>query len=383
MSTIKAINLVHPSGSTGITMDTSGNATVAGSLVASSSMGWRNRIINGEMRIDQRNAGASVSISAYGYGIDRWGYQCSGGGVWSSQRTTVVPAGYTNSLGLTVTTADASIGSTDVYQLFQKIEGFNVADLGFGTANAQTITISFWVRSSVTGTYSASLQNNAFNRGYVATFTINAANTWEYKTLTVVGDTSGTWTTDNTIGLQLSIDLGSGSASNITAGSWQAVTTSSLRTSGSVNWIATNGATFYLTGVQLEPGTAATPFERRDYGRELILCQRYFQKSYNQTSALGAVSAVGGIGTNPDATVSFKNFGPIRFPVTMRATPTITLYNPSTGSTTNPIRNESVNTNHPGFVYNTGESGFGLFVDNSSISTGNNITTHFAAAIEL
>jgi hypothetical protein len=287
MSTLAATNLKHASSaSNNIVLDSSGNATFAGTPVPNSSF-LRNRIINGDMRIDQRNAGASVSISAYGYGLDRWGYQCSGGGVWSSQRTTVVPAGYVNSLGLTVTTADASIGSTDVYQLFQKVEGFNVSDLGFGTANAQTITVSFWVRSSVTGTYSASLQNNAFNRGYVATFTVNAANTWEYKTLTVTGDTSGTWTTDNSIGMQFAIDLGSGSATNITAGSWQTVTTSALRTSGSVNWIATNGATFYITGVQLEVGTAATPFERRQYGQELALCQRYYEKSYNTNTAPG------------------------------------------------------------------------------------------------
>ena len=297
-------------------LDVNGNTNITGTVVMSSSF-LRNRIINGDMRIDQRNAGASVSISAYGYGVDRWGYQCSGGGVWSSQRTTVVPAGYVNSLGLTVTTPDASIGSADVYQLFQKVEGFNVADLGFGTANAQTITISFWVRSSITGTYSASLQNNAFNRGYVATFTVNAANTWEYKTLTVTGDTSGTWTTDNSIGIQFAIDLGSGSATNITAGSWQAVTTSALRTSGSVNWIATNGATFYITGVQLEVGTAATPFERRQYGQELMLCQRYYIKT-DSNSALKRM---------------FNNTGNITgicvssdFPVAMRAAPTMTVY---------------------------------------------------------
>jgi hypothetical protein len=348
-------------------MDTSGNATVAGSLVASSSMGWRNRIINGEMRIDQRNAGASVSISAYGYGIDRWGYQCSGGGVWSSQRTTVVPAGYTNSLGLTVTTADASIGSTDVYQLFQKIEGFNVADLGFGTANAQTITISFWVRSSVTGTYSASLQNNAFNRGYVATFTINAANTWEYKTLTVVGDTSGTWTTDNTIGLQLSIDLGSGSASNITAGSWQAVTTSSLRTSGSVNWIATNGATFYITGVQLEVGTTATPFERRDYGRELVMCQRYCQKSYPTGTAPGTTS-IGGYAANGGlANSTFNCRSSIRFAAEMRVAPTLSYWdyvgNASRASSWNTGNTRTDNVSSASFALtDIGTSGF-LFND--------------------
>jgi hypothetical protein len=326
MSTLAATNLKHASSaSNNIVLDSSGNATFAGTPVPNSSF-LRNRIINGDMRIDQRNAGASVSISAYGYGVDRWGYQCFGGGVWSSQRTTTVPTGYTNSLGLTVTTADASIGSTDVYQLFQKVEGFNVADLGFGTANAQTIIIGFWVRSSITGTYSASVQNNAFNRGYVATFTVNAANTWEYKTLTVTGDTSGTWTTDNSIGMQFAIDLGSGSATNITAGSWQTVTTSALRTSGSVNWIATNGATFYITGVQLEVGTAATPFERRQYGQELALCQRYYEKSYDTTVAPGSATVTGSTFVIGNGTTSSNQGNTIAFAAEKRATPTISYW---------------------------------------------------------
>lgn len=309
MSTIKAINVQHPSASTGLALDANGNANIAGTVVAGSSMGWRNRIINGSAILDQRKAGAIISISSYGYGVDRWGYQCFGGGVWSSQRSTVAPAGSTNSLALTVTSADSSIGSTDAYQLFQKIEGFNIADLGFGTASAQTITLSFWVRSSVTGTYSVGLSNAAFNRGYVGTFAVSAANTWEYKTITVPGDTAGTWVTDNGIGLQLAVDLGSGSASNVTAGLWQAVTTSTLRTSGSVNWVANAGATFYLTNVQLEVGSVATPFERRDYGRETMLAQRYY--------CTGFKGQTGQCWNSTDAAMTFK------FPASMRANPTL------------------------------------------------------------
>ena len=219
-----------------------------------------------------------------------------------------------NSLGLTVTNADVSIGSTDVYQLFQKVEGFNAADLGFGTANPKTITVSFWVRSSIIGTYSASFQNNGFNRGYIATFEVNAVDTWEYKTLTVIGDdTSGTWTIDNSIGLQFAIDLGSGSGSNITAGSWQTVTTSSLRTSGSVDWVGTLGATFYITGVQLEEGEVATPFEQRPYGVEEQLCKRYW---------CWGKFKVGG-----RATTGSGNRDNIFFSTTMRVHPTVYLSN--------------------------------------------------------
>jgi hypothetical protein len=238
--------------------------------------GFKNRIINGAMVIDQRNAGASVSASSYGYVLDRFGFSITGGGVFNVQRSTTAPTGFINSQALTVTTADSSIAASDTYQAFHKIEGFNFADMGFGTANAQTFTLSFWVRSSVTGTYAVGFNNNAFNRSYVATYTINSANTFEYKTITVTGDTSGTWLTDNSIGINISFDLGSGSNFNATAGSWGAGSLS--RTSGSVNWIATNGATFYITGVQLEKGSTATSFDYRPYGQELLLAQRYFEK---------------------------------------------------------------------------------------------------------
>lgn len=278
----------------------------------------RNRIINGAMVIDQRNAGASVSISSYGYAVDRWGYQCSGGGVWTSQRSSTAPAGFSNSLALTVTTADASIVAADVYQLFHKLEGFNTADFGWGTANAQPITVSFWVRSSITGTYSVGFVNNAFNRTYAATVTVNAANTFEYKTVTILGDTSGTWTTDNSIGLQLAIDLGSGSNQNVTAGAW--ATTSGVscpRTSGSVNWIGTNGATFYITGVQLEAGTTATPFEQRLYGTELALCQRYFEVDSGGSAIQYQLYQLNASDIGRRNNVAFK--------ITKRAAPTCTL----------------------------------------------------------
>jgi len=316
--------------------------------------GARNRIINGDMRISQRNAGASVTVSSYGYVLDRWGFQCSGGGQWSAQRSTTAPAGFTNSLALTVSTVDSSIAAADVYQVFQKVEGFNAADLAFGTASASTITVSFWVRSSITGTYSASIQNNAFNRGFVSTFTIDAANTWEKKSLVIAGDTSGTWATDNTIGLQLAIDLGSGSSSNVTAGSWQTVSTSTLRTSGSVNWISNSGATFLLTGVQLEAGTVATPFERRSYGQELALCQRYFETGRNSICVGGGTQ---GTLTDVKQTSSFAT------------TKRIAVWNGTTSGVTGTVA--SINT----------------FVDqiqvNYSAGVSNNFTCFWTASAEL
>ena len=250
--------------------------TVDNGLLSADSQytGFKNRIINGAMVIDQRNAGASVSVNnTSGFGCDRWQARIVGGGIVSLQQSSTAPVGFINTQSLTVTTADSSVASTDDYKVGQFIEGLNVADLGWGTANAQTVTLSFWVRSSLTGTYCVSLQNSAENRSYPATYVINSANTLEYKTISIAGDTSGTWLTTNGIGVRLNWNLGSGSSYNGTANAWNAA--DSRTVSGAVNWIGTNGATFYITGVQLEKGSTATSFDYRPYGTELSLCQRY------------------------------------------------------------------------------------------------------------
>jgi len=239
----------------------------------------RNRIINGAMVIDQRNAGAAITAPA-GYFRDRWKTTNTNSTRWNALATSggvTPPAGFTNYLG--VQSAGAySVVSGDTFNFTQSIEGFNVADFGFGAAGAASITVSFWVRSSLTGTFCGSLQNSAQNRSYVFTFTVNSANTWEQKTVTVVGDTSGTWLTTNGAGLLVNFNLGSGSTFNTTAGSWQAG--EFYGTSGQVNLVATNGATFYITGVQLEVGSVATPFEREIYSNTLAKCQRYYETSF-------------------------------------------------------------------------------------------------------
>ena len=260
--------------------------------------GMVNRIINGAMMIDQRNAGASVAAVNGSYQIDRWRTELTGGGAFTVQQSTTTPAGFTNSALITVTTADSSIAATDYYDYQQFIEGFNIADLGWGTANAQTVTLSFWVRSSVTGTFAGSLVNSAGNRSYVFTYTINSANTFEYKTVTIAGDTSGTWVTNNGRGIALSFDLGNGSTYQAAAGSW--VGQYAVGTSSSVKLISTNGATFYITGVQLEKGSTATSFDYRPYGAELALCQRYYQ-------ALGT-----GVTTTGNLVITVCLFAPLR-----------------------------------------------------------------------
>ena len=262
-------------------------ATQVGTTV-SQLFGMRNRIINGAMEIDQRNAGASVTVSASGVAsVDRFtGYCQQATGAFTMQQSTTVPTltsgAFTNSLLFTVTNTTAP-GSTNRVLLRQIIEGLNVADFGWGTSSATTITLSFWVRSSIIGTYGVGFINSAENRSYVGTYTINSANTWEQKSITVAGDTTGTWLTNNSNGIRVAFDLGSGTGYNASsANTW--VAQEACRTSSCVNWQQNSGATFYITGVQLELGSSATPFERRQYGQELALCQRYFQTVANGPS---------------------------------------------------------------------------------------------------
>jgi hypothetical protein len=298
------------SGTEGLTFN---DASLQGA--AASPYVLKNKIINGAMVIDQRNAGASVTItntSTTTYTLDRWavyGSQASKFSVQQDAAAVTPPVGFNDYLGVTSLSA-YSIGSGDIYILGQKIEGYNIADFAWGTASAKTVTISFWVRSSLTGTFGGTLSNNAFDRSYPFTYTISAANTWEQKTITIAGDTSGTWLTTNGTGLTLWLGLGCGSSVSGTAGSWQAAGYYSA--TGATSVVGTNGATFYITGVQLEQNTSATPFERRLYGQELANCQRYFQKNVAGNSTQSLVSASGG-----NLTVNFQ------CPVYMRVPSTV------------------------------------------------------------
>ena len=239
----------------------------------------KNRIINGAMVIDQRSAGASVTnIAGLSYSLDRWaltGTIASKFTVQQNAGAVTPPVGFVNYLGVTSSSA-YTVGAAERFQIVQRIEGFNIADLGWGTANAKTITLSFWVRSSLTGTFGGSLQNVAATRSYPYTYTISSANTWEQKTVTIAGDTTGTWATTNTNGVSVAFGLGTGSTYSGTAGAW--ATADYNNATGATSVVGTSGATFYITGVQLEVGSSATGFEYRQYGQELALCQRYYQK---------------------------------------------------------------------------------------------------------
>lgn len=281
---------------------------VALAQYGNSSVNFRNRIINGDMRIDQRNAGASVTPSTDStYTLDRWAIRNTGGaGRFSVVQSATSAANFPISVLLTNTTT-AVPSSNEFYSLEQIIEGYNISDFGWGTANAKDITISFQVRSSLTGTYCVAVRNSTAERSFVSEFTITSANTFETKTITIPGETSGAWNTTSNAGLLLDFCLGVASGREGTAGSWQ--TTNIIGTSNQVDWINTSGATFYITGVQLEVGSVATPFERRPYGTELALCQRYFEKS------VGAI-----IGSSGSTIVGRCQWF---FKVEKRATPTI------------------------------------------------------------
>jgi hypothetical protein len=300
---------VSVNGTTGITFNDASTQNTA-----ATGFGFKNRIINGAMRIDQRNAGASVTPTTNGYySCDRWRTALSVESKYSVQQSSVAPSGFINSALITSLSA-YSVGATENFRFEQFVEGFNASDLGWGTANAQTVTLSFWVRSSLTGTFGGAFLNSAENRSYPFSYTISVANTWEQKSVTVAGDTSGTWLTNNGIGIRVSFSLGAGSSRVGTAGVWTG--SFYVGATGQTNLVGTNGATFYITGVQLEKGSTATSFDYRPYGTELALCQRYYWKVSGDGASIGGFGS-GQCSGSTNANIIFS------YPVTMRTAPTI------------------------------------------------------------
>ena len=287
---------------------------------AATGFGFKNRIINGAMVIDQRNAGASVTVNTgtNTFSVDRWAGAGTGSGTdgaFTMQQDSSAPTGFSSSIKVTVTTIDAVLTSAQSYQVTQSIEGFNTSDLSFGNASAKPITLSFWVRSSLTGTFGGALSNSAFNRSYPFTYTISVADTWEYKTVTIAGDTSGTWVgSTNGIGLRVYFGLGAGSDRAGTAGAWAGSGHTSA--TGAVSVIGTLSANWYITGVQLEKGSTATSFDYRPIGTELQLCQRYTQVIRGNASTNTPLANLANIATT-------RTYGSFWFGNEMRSSPTV------------------------------------------------------------
>ncbi len=274
------------------------------------STGFKNRIINGSMAIDQWHSGASYNVQGGEYAVDRWATNASQTSKFSAQQNAgsiTPPIGFSNYLGLT-SIAATTVGAGDIFNTAQYIEGFNFADMQWGTANAKTITLSAWVYSSLTGTFGGALTNSSASRSYPFSYSIPVANTWTQISILIAGDTTGTWIgATNGIGVRVYFSLGTGSTRANTAGAWAA---GDYRTAtGSVNVVSTNGATLYITGVQIEVGTTATNFDYRPYGTEFSLCQRYYSTGFMISSKTAA-----GAGSTYNAT----------FQTQMRSAPTFT-----------------------------------------------------------
>ena len=297
----------------------SDSTTQSTTAPSTSTFGFKNRIINGGMVIDQRNAGASVTPTDGQYTLDRWLANASAASKFTVQQNAgsiTPPAGFSNYLGCTSSSA-YSVGSGETFAIQQRIEGFNTSDLGWGTANAKTVTLSAWVYSSLTGTFGGSITNSAVNYSYPFSYSIPVANTWTQISVTIAGPTSGTWIgATNGTGMCIFFSIGTGSTRSGTAGSWSA----NLYTSatGATSVVGTSGATFYLTGVQLEVGTQATSFDFRSIGQESSLCYRYY---YRWGPSLGQLTVYAPLMHNITAN---NAYGAFTLPVVLRSNPTLT-----------------------------------------------------------
>ena len=381
---VAGTNTITVPAATGTMLTSSGNQTITGTMVMSSPYTMRNKIINGAMVIDQRYAGASFTqTTSTTYSIDRWasiGTVASKFTVQQNAASVTPPAGFKNYLGVTSASA-YSVSASDTFAILQTIEGFNVADLAWGTASAQTVTVSFWVRSSLTGTFGGSLTNDVGSRSYPFSYTISSANTWEQKSVTITGDTTGTWQTNNSVGISLRFGLGSGATYSGTANAWAAA--NYVQPTSTTSVVGTNGATFYITGVQLEIGTTATPFEYRNYQQELAMCQRYYRTSFEIGTAPAQNTGIqqGAVAAQAPASAANVMGVYVQMNPSMRTQPTLTFYNPNAANSN--WRNTSAGSDGPApGTINNASTGWMVFA-NGSVTGANTYQIHYSASAEL
>ena len=405
MSTLNVANILNPASSgsptTNIAMDTSGNVslgnglTVPGATVLNGSFKppysfIRNRIINGNMTFDQRNEGTAVSATTTAtltYILDRWAYYVSTGskftmGRYSMSLVTSISYPFQYYLGIISSSAYVP-ASSDYFAIEQPIEGYNISDLGWGTTLAESVTLSFSVFSSITGTHSGALTNSARNRSYPFVFNVNAPGVWQNVSVTIPGDQAGTWLTTNGAGIRVRFNMGAGSSFLGAASTWASA--NYVGSSSSVNVVSGASATFYVTGVQLEDGAVATPFEENLYGHELLANQRYYQKSFSQgTAPAQNAGLVGALTFGQISAASALMAWNVSLRPTMRTTPTtVTFYNPSAANAL--ARNITVPSDFTTTTaVNTGETGFGFTATSPAATTaGNQCAVHYTVDAEI
>ena len=283
-------------------------------ISTSDTLSYRNRIINGAMEVNQRGNTTSVTGGVDAYYLDRWKATCGGGGGFDVTQATDAPAGLVKSLKVTVTSADSDIQSSNWARVYTKLEGNTTADFAWGISEAKTATVSFWVKSSLTGNFAFAIGNDGQSgyQSYQTQYAISTANTWEKKTITISNATGGTFAVDHTKGICLFWGLKGGSQFNATQNQWN--TTDTWFPANSVQVVATNAATWFITGVQFELGSTATDFEYRTYANELLRCQRYYYKI-----TPGGNGDEFAVGYNTNTAMCRPT---IQFPVNMRIAPT-------------------------------------------------------------
>ena len=274
--------------------------------------GRKNLIINGACTINQRLGSGTYTLtsSADYFPVDRFRSWAVGGGQFTIQRSDDAPPGFRNSIMYTVSTVDTSVASSEYYCVQQRIEGYNTSFLKWGTNDAIPVTLSFYVKSDIPGTYSGSFWNSGQAYSCVFEYEIFESDVWEYKVVSMPGPRVGTWNSTDGVGLGIWWDFGSGAGFNATPGIWQS--TGDFRSADQVPFIASSGAKFRMTGIQLEPGLVATEFEHRNHGEELALCQRYYWQQENFLWLYSLDVNHGYVRAN------------IFHPVEMRAVPTVT-----------------------------------------------------------
>jgi len=361
-------------------------AELAALIGSQTALSNRNMIINGAMQVAQR-ATSKTNVGPNGTGegytvLDRFQISLSGDQVSTFSQSTDAPSGFSNSAKIEVTTADTSLAATQFWHLRYGFEGQDLQSLAKGTSDAKAFTISFYVKSNKTGVYTVGLFDTDNDRQNALSYTINSANTWERKSLTFNPDTTGAFTNDNNLSLRLNFallggaDLKSGTFFN---GTWGGDVDANAVHPNQVNLADTVGNEWYITGVQMEFGEQATPFEHRSFGDELRRCQRYYQKSYNYSVAPGTNTQDGATYTVTQATASYPSAGHTHFKVEMRAAPTITSYDyggtsgkmNAGGSAVTPV------------IQDPAQRGFGNYVSNTSVGVNSSVSIHYEANAEL